>query len=136
MGNCIDLQKPISWVDEEEWEAAELPSPAHCRKEEKTERVAAASANPPAKEELEEFLHWKNSICRKQGVASTEIKTRISKKQLEELLHQADEKGLPLKKILVDIATIGGVCTENRDRCWRPNLQSILEEVSELSRTP
>ncbi|RRT39765.1 hypothetical protein B296_00058335 [Ensete ventricosum] len=119
MGNCIDLQKPILWVDEEEeeeWEAAEPPSPAHCREEEKTERVAAASATPAAEEE---------------GSTEIKIKIKISKKQLEELLHQADEKGLPLNKVLADIVAMGGVCTPNRDRRWRPNLQSIPEVLSE-----
>ncbi|CAL9078239.1 unnamed protein product [Musa acuminata var. zebrina] len=86
--------------------------------------------------------NWKNSCTGRnlyvgnKGWPPRRSRSGSARSNWKSLLHQADEKGLPLKTILADIVTIGGVCTENRDRCWRPNLQSILEEVSELSRTP
>ncbi|RZR75542.1 hypothetical protein BHM03_00060935, partial [Ensete ventricosum] len=114
--------KPILWVDDDDdWETTPEPeSPGNCREQEKGERAATgrSAEAPPASE--------KQAV-----VGSSEIKIKISKKQMEELLRQVDEKGLSIEKVLADLVVIGEVCLESRDDGhWRPNLQSI-PEVSE-----
>ncbi|CAL9117360.1 hypothetical protein MUK42_04311 [Musa troglodytarum] len=121
MGNCIDVQKPILWVDDDDWETPEPESPVHCREQEKAERAATGrSAEPPPAKEKQAAV----------GSSEIKIKIKISKKQMEELLRQVDEKGLSIERVLADLVVIGEVCLGSRDGHWRPNLQSI-PEVSE-----
>ncbi|CAL9058202.1 unnamed protein product [Musa banksii] len=89
MGNCLDLQKPVTWVDDEDddWGSMESRSPKHYKRQ----RKAGAEA---AKE--------------KASSGSTEIKIKISKKQLEKLLRQADDgEKLPLRRFIADLVSMG-----------------------------
>ncbi|KAJ8478499.1 hypothetical protein OPV22_022226 [Ensete ventricosum] len=111
MGNCLDLQKPVTWVDDEDddWGFMETRSPKHSEGQRKDGAEAAKE---------------------KAGSGSTEIKIKISKKQLEELLRQADDgEKLPLRRFLVDLVTMGESWDLHHDQGshWRPELQSIPE---------
>ncbi|KAJ3698932.1 hypothetical protein LUZ61_002637 [Rhynchospora tenuis] len=60
---------------------------------------------------------------------TTEVKIRITKKQLEELLNSSK---LPLEKVLEEIVNNGVVCHEhNKEGHWKPRLQSIPEVIEE-----
>lgn len=110
MGNCIGLQKPVTWVDDgdedddgdddddDDWGFAE-------RKLTRKHQEQAPTID--TKEKM------------KAALKSTEIRIRISKKQLEELLRQVDAEGLPLLQVLAGLS-------EN-ERHWRPKLPSIPE---------
>ncbi|XP_065027536.1 uncharacterized protein LOC135651399 [Musa acuminata AAA Group] len=111
MGNCLDLQKPVTWVDDEDddWGSMESSSPKHYKRQ----RKAGAEA---AKEMA--------------SSGSTEIKIKISKKQLEKLLRQADDgEKLPLRRFIADLVSMGESWELHHDqgRHWRPELQSIPE---------
>lgn len=92
----------MTWVDDEEDDGWGL------QKEE------AASKN--AKKKLE---------------GSTEVRIRISKKELEELLRQADAQRLPLRRVLAGLVGEPGRL-EELEKHWRPKLRTI-PEVAELS---
>ncbi|XP_068667793.1 uncharacterized protein [Aristolochia californica] len=71
-------------------------------------------------EEEESFLN------EKQRVPSTEVKIKISKKQLEDLLGRADVQGMSIEQILTQLITVNGEF-QLRHRPWKPALQSIPE---------
>ncbi|PWA86315.1 hypothetical protein CTI12_AA140880 [Artemisia annua] len=56
----------------------------------------------------------------------TEIKIKISKKQLEKLLGSADVKGLTTEQVLTQLLNVSDR-VESHQRAWRPALQSIPE---------
>ncbi|KAF3788239.1 hypothetical protein EJ110_NYTH21391 [Nymphaea thermarum] len=58
--------------------------------------------------------------------AATEVKIRITKKQLEELV-RVDMHGMSLEQLLKKAAALGAIAREVRHRHWRPALQSIPE---------
>ncbi|PIN11175.1 hypothetical protein CDL12_16224 [Handroanthus impetiginosus] len=68
----------------------------------------------------------------KDGVSSgslaqgTEVKIKISKKQLEKLLKEADIEGLSVQQVLAKLND-GSHRFEAHRRSWRPALQSIAE---------
>nr|XP_009406505.1 PREDICTED: uncharacterized protein LOC103989402 [Musa acuminata subsp. malaccensis] len=106
MGNCIKLQKPVTWVDDDDdfWESME-----HNKKDHGEVFMA------PVKE--------KGGCGR-----STEVRIKISKKQLEELLRQDDGNGLPLREVLAGLVSMhepGKL--HDQETHWRPRLQSIPE---------
>ncbi|WOL04928.1 hypothetical protein Cni_G13651 [Canna indica] len=103
MGNCIDLQKPVTWVDDEEDDWA-----SSYRKQEEEEGINGS------------------------GTSTTEIKIKISKKQLEELLRQVDSERLPLRRALADLVSSGGESWDmlnhhDQEGHWKPELKSIPE---------
>ncbi|XP_010930018.1 uncharacterized protein [Elaeis guineensis] len=108
MGNCIDRQKETTWVDDDDWESEERPMQYCPRKELKAGEAA---------DERE-----------KGGVGSTtEVKVKITKKQLEELLQRVEGRGLPIQQVLKDLLSMDEVSLQERARHWRPALQSIPE---------
>ncbi|XP_008812629.2 uncharacterized protein LOC103723488 [Phoenix dactylifera] len=113
MGNCIDREKAVTWVDDEDWELEESPM-QYCSVKEKA-RAAVQ------KEE-------KGLYEGEGGVGSTtEVKVKITKKQLEELLQRVEGKGLPIQQVLKDLLSMDEVALQERARHWRPALQSIPE---------
>ncbi|XP_010923893.1 uncharacterized protein [Elaeis guineensis] len=110
MGNCIGHQKAVTWVDDDDWESAE--SPMHCSRKEEAGEVVGKE---------------KGLLEGKGGVGSTEVKVKISKKQLEELLQRVEGKGLPIQQVLTDLLSMGEVALREREQHWRPALQSIPE---------
>ncbi|XP_074580012.1 uncharacterized protein LOC141836423 [Curcuma longa] len=113
MGNCIVLQEPVTWVDDDDgdWGFTESKLPAKLQEQEE-----AATRNTKKKVE-----------------GSTEITVRISKKQLEELLRQVDAQGMPLLQVLSSlVGEPTGRLEEEQERHWRPKLRTI-PEVAELA---
>ncbi|KAI3702978.1 hypothetical protein L6452_28732 [Arctium lappa] len=58
--------------------------------------------------------------------ASTEVKIKISKKQLEELLGRADVQGLTVEQVLAQLMNVSDRF-DTHQRSWRPALHSIPE---------
>ncbi|KAL1537800.1 hypothetical protein AAHA92_30281 [Salvia divinorum] len=54
--------------------------------------------------------------------AATEVKIKISRKELEKLLKEADVEGMSLQQVLAQL-----VAGEENQRPWRPALGSIPE---------
>ncbi|MQL95134.1 hypothetical protein Taro_027795 [Colocasia esculenta] len=118
MGNCIRVQPSGSWADDcEEWEWAE----ATHRQRHFVREVATAEESELLKGE---------SMARQRP--ATQVTIMISKKQLEELLRNADpSQGLSLQILLENLVpgTRGGALP-GCSRRWRPALDSV-PEVSE-----
>ncbi|KAJ0983130.1 hypothetical protein J5N97_011385 [Dioscorea zingiberensis] len=102
MGNCIH-GRPATWADDEEWE-----------------------------EEEEEMMMGEMREKEIKMEPSKEVKIKITKKQLEELLHKADMQGLPLQQALMLLMSVGDAGVTENDRHWRPVLQSIPEDLVRL----
>ncbi|GJT58917.1 hypothetical protein Tco_1002450 [Tanacetum coccineum] len=58
----------------------------------------------------------------------TEIKIKISKKQLEEVLGKTDVQGLTIEQVLAQLMSVSERF-ESHEHSWRPGLQSIPEEA-------
>ncbi|EEF39374.1 uncharacterized protein LOC8282892 [Ricinus communis] len=56
-----------------------------------------------------------------------ELKIKITKKQLEELLGRVDMNELSIEQVLVQLVKVSDSSFETHRRSWRPNLQSIPE---------
>lgn len=61
--------------------------------------------------------------------SSTEVKVKITKKQLEELLGKVDVKDMSVHQVLAQLISVSDRChtTSFHHRSWRPALQSIPE---------
>ncbi|RWW19944.1 hypothetical protein BHE74_00039577 [Ensete ventricosum] len=114
MGNCVDLQKPVTWVDDDDdWEAFEHKSSGRQAKQQDEAKLFLA---PAAEEE--------------GGAGSTEIKIKIkiTKKRLEALLRRAQGQEPPLQQLLADLVSMGESWEcHDRETHWCPSLQSIPE---------
>lgn len=60
------------------------------------------------------------------AAAGTEVKIKVSKKELERLLKEADVEGLSLQQVLAQLMGAGDGDDAHR-RSWRPALNSIPE---------
>jgi len=71
-----------------------------------------------------------NSAGKSNGAASktttTEVKIKITKKQLEELLSKVDKRELRVEQVLAQLMNHSNGY-ESLQRSWRPALQSIPE---------
>ncbi|PKA45645.1 hypothetical protein AXF42_Ash010985 [Apostasia shenzhenica] len=119
MGNCL-CRRPRDWAaaeedrDEEYWEEA----------------AAAAMPEKAVKLPVEDDGEKGAASWKKGGMGSTEVRIRISRKQLEELLRRAEAKGLPAQAVMADLVNLGQVCFREigHGQPWRPKLHSIPEE--------
>ena len=59
--------------------------------------------------------------------AGTEVKIKITKKQLEELLSKADVKDMTVQQVLAKLISVSDRYQTQQIRAWRPALQSIPE---------
>ncbi|XP_058099656.1 uncharacterized protein LOC131244005 [Magnolia sinica] len=66
-------------------------------------------------------------IGEKKAVSSTEVKIKISKRQLEELLARFDIQGMSVEQVLTQLMNKGSGGCVVRYQPWRPTLQSIPE---------
>ncbi|RWR80255.1 putative paraquat-sensitive protein [Cinnamomum micranthum f. kanehirae] len=62
----------------------------------------------------------------KNEISSTEIKIKLTKKQMKELLAKVGMQGMSIEQVLTQLVNKGGDC-HLRHRAWRPALQSIPE---------
>ncbi|BAB89053.1 unknown protein [Oryza sativa Japonica Group] len=102
MGNCFKSQRAAaSWADDGEWEDEE-------------------------EQQQQQHLHEMAAVEKMERV---EVKIRVTRRQLQELLEKAagEGKGRPVEKVLAEMISSGKVCYEQEAAGWRPSLQSIPE---------
>lgn len=73
------------------------------------------------KEEEEEMR-----LLKPAGAKTDQLKIKVTKKELEELLGRADMVGMSTVQLLVELVKVKGEF-EVRHRPWKPSLQSIPE---------
>ncbi|KAL2496135.1 Uncharacterized protein Fot_39892 [Forsythia ovata] len=111
MGNCIRKESSTHWGGED-WDS-ETPFSDH-----KTGYFYGESMNK------EENSLLKDSSA--EAVAGKEVKIKITKKQLEQMLIKADIQGLSVHQVLAQLMN-GKDRFESNNRSWIPALQSIPE---------
>ncbi|PKU86716.1 uncharacterized protein LOC110096326 [Dendrobium catenatum] len=105
MGNCLRHRQPVTMVDGDDEEE-------HWIKTEKAEELTT-------------------SRPKETSAPSTEVRIRISKKQLEEFLRQAEIKGLPTRDVMIELINMSMAESNEiiHDQYhWKPALRSIAEE--------
>ncbi|KAJ4801397.1 DUF4228 domain protein [Rhynchospora pubera] len=131
MGNCITFQRVVSWVDDGEWD---FESPEHCPEPPKFHEHVQPQA-PTGTKSIDDEQDQKKTaeVLSAAATKSThEVRIKITKKQLDELLKQAESKGLPVQDVLASLLETGKphqVKHRSIGQCWRPALQSIPEIV-------
>ncbi|KAG0472473.1 hypothetical protein HPP92_017019 [Vanilla planifolia] len=118
MGNC-HLRHSPSWVDDDADDYDEEED--HRTTSSTTLKLIAGEDGHPMEKKEDEKLETR------MAVASTEVRIRISKKQLEELLRRAkaaSAAGLSARDAMEDLISISLA----RPHHWRPDLHSIQEE--------
>lgn len=110
MGNCIDRQRAASWAEDDDV----------CDDDERAWASSEESVNSQEDDEIE-----KNGRDTSSGgtTTTTEVKIKITKKQLEKLLKQVDGKDLTIQEVLADLMS----SEVDTGRHWKPALQSIPE---------
>ncbi|KAK3427179.1 uncharacterized protein LOC104452113 [Eucalyptus grandis] len=125
MGNCIRHESPMQWGGDD-WEDGLSSSP-----ESGADPAVAADL-----EETEDLLEksrqrWSGNAAATPAVAAArvEVKIRITKRQLEELLGKPDTKEEKTVERLVSqlMAISASDRFETGQRSWRPALKSIPE---------
>ncbi|XWS51872.1 hypothetical protein CRYUN_Cryun11dG0019300 [Craigia yunnanensis] len=70
--------------------------------------------------------HQKTGYTTSSATTTHEVKVKITKKQLEELLGMVDVKELSVQQVLAQLINVSNQYETNQ-RSWRPALQSIPE---------
>ncbi|XP_031505542.1 uncharacterized protein LOC116267757 [Nymphaea colorata] len=123
MGNCLRTHSSRSWVDDDE------------------DDFGLIGDQTP---ELRPFIRGRSSADGEfqgtggefgfgdhkghdQKVISTEVKIKVTKKQLEKLVSLVGMQGISAELLLETVASLGCTESETRHKHWRPALQSIPE---------
>ncbi|MQL87413.1 hypothetical protein Taro_019960 [Colocasia esculenta] len=118
MGNCMRVQPAECGVDDdgEYWEWAEGD---HRRRH---------LGREFAVEEEKVELLMGDGVAVQAATAGTEVRIKLSRRKLEELLGKADAQRLPLGLVLARMAfDMEGRASLRRGRHWRPALHNIPE---------
>ncbi|GAB2277799.1 hypothetical protein Dimus_012503 [Dionaea muscipula] len=126
MGNCIrhDVSK-VQWGGEN-WESAlALPTTTETKREEKLDNLDLE----------EEKLGGQGGRRRRRRSRTDQVKVKITKKQLEELLgeNKIDLQGSSSVKQVLYHLMMNFSADEIQNRSWRPRLQSIPEQLALIS---
>ncbi|XP_020091657.1 uncharacterized protein LOC109712486 [Ananas comosus] len=105
MGNCIDSRGGATWVDDDDWGFSD---------EDERKRSPLLGKKGSAAAEA-------------AAVGPREVKIKITKKQLRELLRKAEGKGVPADEVVAELAWFVEFGREHRESHWKPALQSIPE---------
>ncbi|XP_050217299.1 uncharacterized protein LOC126668127 [Mercurialis annua] len=113
MGNCIHRESSTQWGGDD-W---------------------GSSPAPPSDNIEGQLLGDLNRDFTKSPSAATktsnkEIKIKITKKQLEELLGRIDTEELSIEQVLGQLISVSNQSFNAHQRSWRPNLQSIPESMN------
>ncbi|KAJ9182664.1 hypothetical protein P3X46_006633 [Hevea brasiliensis] len=122
MGNCLRRESSMQWGGED-W-GSPVPDRFYS-----TNTRHGSSRHDKVMYVEEEELHGDDKrLLTSSTSSSTEVKIKITKKQLEELLGRVDMKELSVKQVLAQLMIeVGSDRCESHQRSWRPNLQSIPE---------
>ncbi|KAH7546708.1 hypothetical protein FEM48_Zijuj01G0230300 [Ziziphus jujuba var. spinosa] len=121
MGNCLRHESSMTWAGED-W-----GSPA-------SEKLFPRSTISKSHHEMDkdeggerEKSFGSYPATSRSGGGSTEVKIKITKKQLEELLGRAAVKDMSVQQVLEQLIRVSDGFGQNNQRSWRPALQSIPE---------
>ncbi|XP_010278699.1 PREDICTED: uncharacterized protein LOC104612811 [Nelumbo nucifera] len=124
MGNCMRHESSMTWAGED-WGS---PASDGMFVNDSPYGVLSDKSRRTSDTEKESLLGEKIGNVN----TSTEVKIKISKKQLEELLGRVDVRGLSVEQILGLLQKVSDhYQTTTQHRSWRPALQSIPESVTE-----
>ncbi|KAI3863167.1 hypothetical protein MKW98_015625 [Papaver atlanticum] len=117
MGNCCKRESSMSWGGDD-WDCFESESAKE------TQRCCGkTNQKANTKNDGKNLFTCETSKCHKNVMSpSTEVKIRITKKELEELLGKIDVQGLSMEQILTQL-----IKTHEDHQSWRPALSSIPE---------
>ncbi|KAJ9153780.1 hypothetical protein P3X46_027183 [Hevea brasiliensis] len=119
MGNCLRRESSMQWGGDD-WGS---PVPDRFFSSNGSSRLD----NKIMSIEEEELLGDDKRLLTSSTTSSTEVKFKITKKQLEELLSRVDMKELSVEQVLAQLMNVSSERYESHQRSWRPNLQSIPE---------
>ncbi|PIA57918.1 hypothetical protein AQUCO_00500083v1 [Aquilegia coerulea] len=121
MGNCFRHESSTMWGGEE-W-GSPLP-----------QKLASTNGHLYNKAKKESPAEGKFLLGNDDGdegnnisSAPTEVKIKITKKELEELLGQVDVQGLSVQQLLAQLINVSNDYHIQDSRSWRPALSSIPE---------
>lgn len=118
MGNCLRHESSMTWAGED-WGS---PASDNFFPASKPERH-----DMDKDEEDDEEERSFGSYSTTGSGRSTEVKIKITKKQLEELLGSADVKDMSMQQVLEQLIGVSDGFDQTNQRSWRPALQSIPE---------
>ncbi|OAY28502.1 uncharacterized protein LOC110601367 [Manihot esculenta] len=116
MGNCLRHESSTQWGGDD-W-----GSPVHDRFY--STNGSSWLDNKVINIEEEEFDEDEKRLL---PSSSTEVKIKISKKQLQELVGMVEMKELSVTQVLSQLMDNSSNQFESHQRSWKPNLQSIPE---------
>ncbi|KAL0320798.1 UNVERIFIED_CONTAM: hypothetical protein Sradi_5341300 [Sesamum radiatum] len=119
MGNCIRKASPTQWGGED-WSLSGSGNSSSTRRnfvrDEDSVDYTEQRSNNLAGEKKARVMSASSRV-------ETVVKIKISKQQLEQLLRNADARGLSAGQVLAELMSAG----DGYQRPWRPALQSIPE---------
>lgn len=122
MGNCIRHEPSMQWGGDD-WGCMANGVDDH---EEDMEEIMKKKKKIKMEEGQGGFEDLGAAGLAKKLGGATEVKVKITKKQLEELLGRVDLKQMSVQQVLAKLVSLGDRY-EAHQRSWRPALQSIPE---------
>ncbi|XP_057957261.1 uncharacterized protein LOC131150516 [Malania oleifera] len=130
MGNCIRHESVTQWGGDD-W-GSQAPERIYSG-DRSGMRDAAGESKVEDEDELllrvgggPSTTSFKSSGGSAAAGTHTQVKVKITKRKLEELLGKVEVQGLPVQQVLAHLMNAGDRY-EAEQRAWRPNLQSIPE---------
>ncbi|KAJ0960037.1 hypothetical protein J5N97_000205 [Dioscorea zingiberensis] len=118
MGNCLKLRPVRTWVDDEDWDFADL---SNSIKQNKKEKKAKAGRKMMT-----------GGKQRTVVTSSIKLKIKLTKKQFEDLMQLVEMHGLQIEQALTHFINKSNVVTirefGSQIAPWNPVLQCIPEE--------
>lgn len=78
-------------------------------------------------ETVKRKLNADDGASRSSRGTTTEVKIRMTKRELEKLLSEVEMEELPVTELLLQLIEVGDELESTHRRSWRPSLQSIPE---------
>ncbi|XWS27843.1 hypothetical protein CRYUN_Cryun25bG0014600 [Craigia yunnanensis] len=126
MGNCLRHQSPTQWAGDDWGSSAANDDDDSFFASETTHDTCEYKGMMNIEEKGLLRNHQKTGFTSSSATTTHEIKVKITKKQLEELLGRVDVKELSVQQVLAQLINVSNQYEANQ-RSWRPALQSIPE---------
>ncbi|XVF03875.1 hypothetical protein REPUB_Repub05bG0030600 [Reevesia pubescens] len=123
MGNCLRHQSSTQWAGDD-WGTSATDDRFFTSETRRDTCEDKVMMNIEEKRLLEN--HKKIGFTTSSDTTTHEVKVKITKKQLEELLGRVDVKELSVQQVLAQLINVSNQYEANQ-RSWRPALKSIPE---------